>query len=120
MNRGFSSASFLLAVGTVSFALSLAGPAHAQSDAGMTPLLDLSGTPLRISPRLELGTATREQLIALPSIGPARADAILRLRERNRLRRVRDLRRIRGIGPRTLRLLRPLVRVQPPRPSVSR
>ena len=89
------------------------------------PSAYMTADPLEVTPRLDLRVATREQLLQLPGIGPARAEAILRLRGVNRLSRLRDLRRVRGIGPRTLRRLRPLVRISsrsrrdrlPPRPT---
>lgn len=59
---------------------------------------------------LDLNAATRDQLVALPGIGPSRAEAILALREsRGRLESVEDLRSVRGIGPATLERLRPLL-----------
>ena len=63
--------------------------------------------------RLDLRTATPEELERLPGIGPARARSIVRLRDKRRLHTVRDLRRIHGIGPKTIRRLRPLVFVSP-------
>ena len=89
------------------------------------PSAYMTADPLEVTPRLDLRVATRDQLLQLPGIGPARAEAILRLRGVNRLSRLRDLRRVRGIGPRTLRRLRPLVRISsrsrrdrlPPRPT---
>lgn len=70
------------------------------------------------APLVVLNTATAEQLVALPGIGPKRAAAILALRERlgGRFRRVEDLRRVKGIGPAALRRLKPLVTVDPPTP----
>lgn len=61
--------------------------------------------PLRIDP----DTATRAELMLLPDIGPARADAILAQRdgEGRGLASERDLDRVRGIGPRRLEKLRP-------------
>jgi len=62
--------------------------------------------------RVNLNTATREELEALPGIGPALAQAILdRRREKGPFRRLEDLLEVRGIGPATLERLRPLVRV---------
>jgi competence protein ComEA len=61
---------------------------------------------------LDLNTATREQLDALPRIGPALADRILAWREQNgRFTSVDDLGSVPGIGDKMLAGLRDLVRV---------
>jgi len=56
--------------------------------------------------RIELNTATMEELLLLPGVGPARARAILAHRP---YRRVEDLLKVPGIGPKTLERLRPYV-----------
>jgi competence ComEA-like helix-hairpin-helix protein len=57
---------------------------------------------------VNLNTATPEELARVPGIGPARADAIVRLRERVRtFRHVDDILRVRGIGRVTIRAMRP-------------
>jgi comEA protein len=61
---------------------------------------------------VDLNDATATELIALPGIGPAMAGRILAYRkEHGRFASVDDLDRVRGIGPATLRRLRPLVHV---------
>jgi competence protein ComEA len=61
---------------------------------------------------LDLNSATREQLDALPRIGPALADRILAWREENgRFTSVDDLGSVPGIGDKLLAGLRDLVRV---------
>lgn len=58
--------------------------------------------------RVVLNAATAEDLCRLKGIGPARAKKIVALRERlGRFRALRQLLRVRGIGPRTLERLRP-------------
>jgi len=60
--------------------------------------------------RVILNLATEEELTRLPGIGPSRARAILTLRQRlTRFRAVEDLLRVKGIGRKTLRRLRPSV-----------
>lgn len=68
--------------------------------------------------RVVLNAATEVELRTLPGVGPARAAAIIALRERlGRYRRVEELLRVRGIGPRSLQKLRPLVVVDAPAPD---
>lgn len=59
---------------------------------------------------VNVNTASVEELVRVPGIGPARADAIVRLRERvHQFRHVEDLVRVRGIGRATLRTMRPFL-----------
>ena len=65
--------------------------------------------------RLDLNTATVEELEKLPEIGPTTAKAIVRFREKSGpLRRLEDLLAVRGITKRRLEKIRPLVTVTPP------
>jgi len=65
--------------------------------------------------RVVLNVASASELRTLPGVGPARAAAIVALRERlGRYRRVEELLRVRGIGRRSLQKLRPLVVVDAP------
>ena len=67
------------------------------------------------SASVNINEATATELIALPGIGPAMAGRILAYRkEHGRFTSVDDLDRIRGIGPATLKRLRPLIRVDRP------
>ena len=62
--------------------------------------------------KVDLNTATAEELDKLPGIGPATAEAIIRHRETHgRFRSVTDLLEVRGIGEAKLAQLRPLVKV---------
>lgn len=79
-------------------------PAESERTAAVYPTTG-SITPL-ISGRLNLNTATDEQLQALPGIGPALAG---RIREARPLRGLDDLDAVRGIGPVLLERLGPLV-----------
>ena len=60
---------------------------------------------------VDVNTATRDQLEALPGIGPTLALRIVAGRSLRPYRRVDDLRRVRGIGERTLARLRERLRV---------
>ncbi|MBT9171663.1 MAG: ComE operon protein 1 [Syntrophomonadaceae bacterium] len=62
--------------------------------------------------RININTATADELEKLPGIGPARAQAIVREREqKGSFRRVEDLERVSGIGPKTVENLREHVKV---------
>ncbi len=67
-----------------------------------------SVTPL-ISGRLNLNTASREQLEALPRVGPALAERIEAVRP---LHSLADLDAVKGVGPSMLEELKPLVRFE--------
>lgn len=63
---------------------------------------------------LNVNAASPTALEALPGIGPTYADRIVQYRSTQRpFQRVEELRRVNGIGPKTLADLRPLVRVAP-------
>jgi competence protein ComEA len=60
-------------------------------------------------PRVAVNLASEEELRSLPGIGPKRAAQIVAARERRPFRSAADLRRIRGIGPKGVRRLGPLL-----------
>ncbi|WP_437712010.1 helix-hairpin-helix domain-containing protein [Sorangium sp. So ce448] len=65
--------------------------------------------------KVVLNLATEADLRRLPGVGPAKAAAILALRAKlKRFRKVDDLLRVKGLGRRSLKRLRPLVLVDPP------
>jgi competence protein ComEA len=89
---------------TLALALSLThAPAFAQgSDAPATA--ELSASP--VQGVLNLNTATEEELMRLPSVGPSKAKAILELRAQLKgFKKVDDLMRVKGIGRKTFRKL---------------
>ncbi|HJK93884.1 MAG TPA: helix-hairpin-helix domain-containing protein [Polyangiaceae bacterium LLY-WYZ-15_(1-7)] len=63
---------------------------------------------LREGRGIDVNTASREDLELLPRIGPTLAE---RIEEARPFASVDELVRVRGIGPRTLERLRPMVRV---------
>ena len=64
------------------------------------------------SKTVNLNTASKDQLMTLPGIGPATAERIMLEREDGGpFRSVDDLRRVRGIGAKRIEQLRPLVTV---------
>ena len=57
---------------------------------------------------MNINTATADELVRIPGIGPARAAAIVQLRERaHRFNHAEDLLRVRGIGRVGFRRMRP-------------
>lgn len=63
--------------------------------------------------KLNLNTATAEQLMLLPTVGPAKAERILTWRKKNgAFRRTADLRRVKGFGYKTFKRLEPFLDVK--------
>jgi competence protein ComEA len=65
--------------------------------------------------KVNLNTATVEELIRLPGVGPAKAAAIAAFRQKHgSFARVEDLDRVKGFGRKTLARLRPNLSVNGP------
>lgn len=65
------------------------------------------------SGRINLNTATEEQLMLLPTVGPSKAERIVAWRKKNGgFRRVADLRRVKGFGYKTFKRLESLLDVK--------
>ena len=63
---------------------------------------------------VNLNTATKEELIALPGIGPAKAQAILDYRKANgAFKSVEELKDVKGIGAKRFEKLKPELTVTP-------
>ena len=63
---------------------------------------------------INLNSASTEELISLPAVGPKLAERIIAARPFNS---VEDLKKVPGIGPKTFEKLRPLIRTEPPKIS---
>lgn len=98
-------------------AATCARPAEAAARDGFTSAVRCDGRggalrgPARLlyGLRLDLNRADPRALEALPGVGPARAAAIARERARRPFTGAADLARVAGIGPATVRALRPHV-----------
>jgi competence ComEA-like helix-hairpin-helix protein len=63
--------------------------------------------------KLNLNTATEDQLMLLPAVGPAKADRIVAWRKKNgAFKRTADLRRVKGFGYKTFKRLEPFLDIK--------
>jgi competence protein ComEA len=85
--------------------ISLAKAAEAADDS----VVCVGCNPLVFGRKLNVNTAPREHLELLPNIGPKRAQVIVSTRQHMVFETLEDLDDVRGIGPKTLRQLEPLV-----------
>jgi competence protein ComEA len=92
--------------------LALAGPASAQATGHGRARPAPAAAAATPAPEgvVNINTASEDELRRLPGVGPARAAAIVALRQRmQRFRAADDLLRVRGIGRAGMRRLRPYV-----------
>jgi competence ComEA-like helix-hairpin-helix protein len=67
----------------------------------------------QISGKLNLNTASEEQLELLPTVGPAKAERIVAWRAKNGgFKRTADLRRVKGFGYKTFKKLEPYLDIK--------
>ena len=67
----------------------------------------------QIAGKLNLNTASEEQLQLLPTVGPAKAERIVAWRAKNGgFKRVADLRRVKGFGYKTFKKLEPYLDIK--------
>ncbi len=65
-----------------------------------------------VTGKLNLNTATEQQLMMLPSVGPSKAERIVTWRKKNGgFKRTADLRRVKGFGYKTYKKLEPLLAI---------
>ncbi len=71
--------------------------------------------------KLNLNTATEEQLMMLPTVGPAKAERIVTWRKKNGgFKRTADLRRVKGFGYKTFKRLEPFLDLKGDTPLVAK
>ena len=92
---------------------SAAPAALAPKSAAVTDPEPPARVPKRPTGKLNLNTATEEQLMLLPTVGPAKAERIVSWRKKNGgFKRTADLRRVKGFGYKTFKRLEPLLDVK--------
>ena len=70
-------------------------------------------TARELTGKLNLNTATEDQLLLLPTVGPAKAERIVTWRKKNGgFRRTADLRRVKGFGYKTFKRLEPFLDIK--------
>lgn len=86
-------------------------PVRALDEDGEAPAK--KGGHKQLAGKLNLNTATDEQLMLLPTVGPAKAERIVSWRKKNGgFKRPADLRRVKGFGYKTFKKLEPYLDVQ--------
>lgn len=91
----------------------LAAPPTHTAPAAKPADIDADDAPDRVvkkapTGKININTATEDQLMLLPGVGPAKADRIVAWRKKNGgFKRVADLRKVKGFGYKTLKKLEP-------------
>jgi competence protein ComEA len=99
----------------------LALTGEARADPPRAPPAAVTATATNALGVVNINDAGAEELVRLPGVGPARADAIVNLRGRvRRFNHAEDLLRVRGIGRVGFRRMRPFVTLSGPTTLTSR
>lgn len=88
-----------------------AATSSAASDDGDRPAAKRGGKT--VSGKLNLNTATEDQLVLLPGVGPSKAERVVTWRTKHgAFKRVADLRHVKGFGYKTLKKLEPYLDIK--------
>jgi competence protein ComEA len=100
--------------GTWTVAPAVASPTTAPALAASSdPSTAPRGPKKPVAGKLNLNTATEEQLMMLPTIGPSKAERIVTWRKKNGgFKRPADLRRVKGFGYKTFKRLEPFLDIR--------
>jgi competence protein ComEA len=97
---------------TTPAAAAVPAPATHPNPKGDEPAAKKS-THKELAGKLNLNTATEEQLMLLPTVGPAKADRVVAWRKKNGgFKRIADLRRVKGFGYKTFKRLEPFLDIK--------
>jgi len=90
-------------------------PALAGS-AALTPPPTKPGVPIakkELTGKININTATEDQLMLLPTVGPAKAERVVTWRKKNNgFKRIADIRRVKGFGYKTFKRLEPYLDIK--------
>jgi competence protein ComEA len=64
-----------------------------------------------LNEKVSLNNATEDQLISIPFIGPKKAMAIMKYREKKAFKNVREIMKIKGIGPKIYNKIKELIKI---------
>jgi competence ComEA-like helix-hairpin-helix protein len=96
----------------------IAQAAPPPSPPGMAKVDDEADRPMKksvkdLTGKVNINTATEEQLMMLPTVGPAKAERIVTWRKKNGgFKRTADLRRVKGFGYKTFKRLEPFLDIK--------
>lgn len=91
----------------------VAQPVNLPNDTSAEGRSRIGPSPSPANP-LDINAASRNALQTLPGIGPSLSERIVKYRSTQRpFQRIAELRRVRGIGAKTLSDLRPMIEVNP-------